>query len=144
MKTQSINWSTGQTSSPSISKSADGIRKADPAEIRKAMNAVTGYVVRGSIATFVVMAILVAAIWASQSLAASGIVQAIIWANSLVFLALAVESSAARFQSLLVSGLALGVLALLSSPQAAGFSILAAAVIAAWAAWAIMQGWKKA
>jgi hypothetical protein len=144
MKTQSINWSTGQTSSPSISKRADGIRKADPAEIRKAMNAVTGYVVRGSIATFVVMAILVAAIWASQSLAASGIVQAIIWANSLVFLALAVESSAARFQSLLVSGLALGVLAMLSSPQAAGFSILAAAVIAAWAAWAIMQGWKKA
>lgn len=147
MRTQSINWSSNQTSSNPISDCLQGIKKTDPAEVRQAVTSAietaTQHVVRASIATGVVVGILVAAIWAADSLAASGIVQAIIWANAIIFLALAVESSASNFKPLLATGLGLGVLALLGSPQNIEFIIIAAVLIAAWSAWAILQGWKE-
>ncbi|HET6564243.1 MAG TPA: hypothetical protein VFG52_02420 [Xanthomonadales bacterium] len=147
MRTQSINWSSNQTSSNPISQRLQGIRKPDPAEVRQAVTSAietaTQHVVRASIATFVVVGILVAAIWAADSLAATGIIQAMIWASSVVFLALAVEAKASSFKPLLATGLGLGVLALLGSPQNFEFIIIAAVLIAAWSAWAILQGWKE-
>lgn len=147
MKTQSINWSFNQTRSIPTGKRLQGINKPDPAAVRQlvssAIETATQHVVRASVATMTVVAILVAAIWASEILAASGIIQAIIWASSLVFLALAVEANAQSFKPLLITGLSLGVLAFLSTPGSAEFTILAAVLIAAWSAWAILQGWKE-
>ena len=150
MKTQSINWSVDQRKSNSFAKRTYGhqetISPQDTAQMRKAVasaiETTTPHIVRGSIATVVVMAILTAAVWASESLVDSGVIQAIIWASGFVFLALAIDASAARFKALLASSLSMGVLALLSSPQATEFIMLAAAIIATWAAWAILQGWK--
>jgi multisubunit Na+/H+ antiporter MnhB subunit len=94
------------------------------------------------VATLGVTAILVGAIWAAETLADTGVVQAVIWTSSFVFLALAVDSSPSRFQPLLVTGLVLGVLAMLATPAEIGFTILAAAIISAWVAWAILRNWK--
>jgi hypothetical protein len=147
MKAQSMNWSINQTQSNTFGKSQQGINRPDPAAVRQAVSSAiesaTQHLVRDSVAAMVAVAILVAAIWGSEILAASGIIQATIWASSFVFLALAVEANAASFKPLLATGLALGTLALLSSPESSEFTILAAVLIAAWSAWAILQGWKE-
>lgn len=147
MKAQSINWSINQTQPSPFGNRLQGINKFDPAAVREAANSAIGsatqHLVRDSVATMVAVAILIAAIWASENLAASGIIQAIIWACSFVFLALAVETNVANFKALLATGLSLGILALLSSPESTGFTILAAVLIAAWSAWAILKGWKE-
>lgn len=148
MRTQSINWSVDHTAGNPIARHLQGISTKQPAEVQQAVSAVietaTAHVVRATVATMVVVGILVTAIWAADTLAATGIVQAIIWASAFVFLALAVESSTASFKPLLSTGLALGVLALLGSPQNTAFVIIAAALIAAWSAWAILRGWAEA
>lgn len=147
MKAQSMNWSINQTQSNTFGKSQQGINRPDPAAVRRAVSSAvesaTRHLVRDSVATMVAVTILIAAVWASEILAASGIIQAIIWASSFVFLALAVEANATSFKPLLATGLSLGILALLSSPESTGFTILAAVLIAAWSAWAILQGWEK-
>ncbi len=143
MRSQSINWPVNQAPSNPISKRFQAVNAPKPAEIRNAVTSAiqtaTAHTVRASVATGVVVGILVAAIWAADSLAATGIVQAVIWASAFVFLALAVEARPARFKPLLVSGLSLGVLALLGSPQHPEFVIIAAVLVAAWSAWAILQ-----
>lgn len=145
MKAQSVNWSIDHTPTSTVGKSQQGIRKPDKAAVRQvvgsAIESATQHVVRASVATLVVVAIIVAAIWASEILAAGAVIQAIIWASSFVFLALAVEANAASFKPLLASGLSLGILAFLSAPGNTEFTILAAVLIASWSAWFILQGW---
>lgn len=147
MKSQSINWSINQTHSNNVGSHLQGNNKPDSAVVSQLVSStiesITQHVVRASIATMVVVAILIAAIWASEFLAASGLVQAMIWASGFVFLALAVEARAAHFKPLLATGLGLAVLALLSTAESMEFTILAAVLIAAWSAWAILQGWKE-
>jgi hypothetical protein len=143
MRSQSIDWSVNQATSNPVSKQFQTLNAPQPAEVRKAVTSAietaTTHLVRASAATGTVAGILVAAIWAADSLAATGIVQAVIWASAFVFLALAVEASAASFKPLLATGLSLGVLALLGSPQNPEFVIIAAVLVAAWSAAAILH-----
>lgn len=122
-QTHSIHWQSGTN-------------------LARAIDSAVHRLARASVATLGVTAILVGAIWAAETLADTGVVQAVIWTSSFVFLALAVDSSPSRFQPLLVTGLVLGVLAMLATPAEIGFTILAAAIISAWVAWAILRNWK--
>ena len=102
----------------------------------------TRQLVRASAVTLLVMAILVGALLGTQYLAATGIMEAMICAAGLVFLGLAVESSTPWFKPLLLTGLALPVLALLSFNQAIEFTVLAAVIVATWAATGLLKAWK--
>lgn len=143
MRTESINWSVNQTHTEPVTGRMSPINTPRPAEVREAVSSMietaTGHLVRGTVATMVVIGILVAAIWATDTLAATGVVQAVIWAGAFVFLGLAVESSAATFKPLLATGLALGTISLLGAAQNMALVIIAAALIAAWTAWAILR-----
>jgi hypothetical protein len=66
--------------------------------------------------------------------------QVLTWASGFVFLGLAVESESAELSILnLATGIALPVLALLSSRFAVELTIVAAALVAAWVAAAILR-----
>jgi hypothetical protein len=147
MKTQSFNCLTNQFDAGITDTRLQGVITPNPAAIRRfvssTLDSATRHLVRAVIATLVVVAIPITAIWASEALAASGIVQAIIWGSGFIFLALAVEANSDRFKPLLATGLSLGVLALLNSTGSVVFAFLAAILIAAWSAWAILQGWKE-
>lgn len=144
--THSISWSVSKTQPMPMGKRLAAIKpqhtQALGTTFTTAVNSATNRVIRASIATLVVATILIAAIWASEALAASGVVQAIIWASSLVFLGLAIDSSRTMSLPFLITGLIQGVLSLLSSPENIEFTMLAATVIATWVGLAILQGWK--
>jgi hypothetical protein len=123
-QTHSFNWQTGT-------------------HLARAIDSAIHRVARASATTLAVSAILFGAIWAGETWADTGVVQAVIWASSLVFLALAIDSSADQFKPLLTTGLLLGVLAFLATPEAIGFTILAAAIISAWVAWAILGAFSR-
>jgi hypothetical protein len=123
-QTHSFNWQTGTN-------------------LARAIDSAVNRLARASATTLAVSTILFGAIWAGETLADTGVVQAMIWASSLVFLALAIDSNANQFKPLLATGLVLGVLALLASPAEIGVTILAAAIIAAWVAFAILRAWES-
>lgn len=100
-------------------------------------------VLRASAATLVIMTILVGAIWGSQDPMASRLIEVMLWAGGFVFLALAVDSNTPRSIWLLATGVALPILALLGSGQAIEFTLIAAVLVAIWAGYAIISGWKE-
>jgi hypothetical protein len=86
------------------------------------------------------LAIIIAAAWAIGSEQSAIILQAIIWAAGCVFLALALEAAQTkRSIGLLLTGLALPVIALLSSRVAVEFAVVGATLIAAWVAAALLR-----
>lgn len=85
------------------------------------------------------LAIIVGSAWAIGTFETSIVLQALIWAAGFVFLAIAVEARKLNFAGLLLTGLALPVLAVLSSKVAVEFAIVAAALIAGWVATAIFK-----
>jgi len=120
MNTRSINWTSTAT-----------------AKDRKVWNAseTIGQATRHSSrvlgAATPALAIVVAAAWAIDSVAAGPILQAILWSTGFIFLALAIETNKA-FGTLVVSGLAITGLAVLSEYVALEFAVAAAAIIAGW------------
>jgi dolichyl-phosphate-mannose--protein O-mannosyl transferase len=86
------------------------------------------------------LAIIVAAAWAIGSEQSAHILQAIIWAAGFVFMALALEvAQTKRSIGLLLTGLALPVIALLSSHVAVEFAVVGATLIAAWVVAALLR-----
>lgn len=86
------------------------------------------------------LAIVVAAAWVVNLPDQVMYLQALTWASGFVFLALAVESESAESAILsLATGVALPVLAWLSSSAALELLIVAAALAAAWVAAAILR-----
>jgi hypothetical protein len=62
-----------------------------------------------------------------------------LWASGFIFLALAIDSEKPAVGLQLATGIALPVLALLSSRVAGEFAIIAAVVVAAWLAASILR-----
>ncbi len=85
------------------------------------------------------LAIVIGAAWAITVPSLEQFLQASLWASGFIFLALAVDSEKPAIGSLLTTGIALPILALLSSRVASEFVIVAAVVVAAWVAVAILR-----
>ena len=86
------------------------------------------------------LAIIVAAAWAIGGEQSASVLQAILWTSGFVFLALAVEGAQTKhFARLLLTGLALPVLALLSYHVAVEFAVVGATLIAVWVVAAIVS-----
>lgn len=85
------------------------------------------------------LAVMVVATWAVSGGGHNGVLQACVWASGFVFLALAVDTPRAGFTPLLVTGLALPVLALASAHIAVEFALLAALIVAGWVAAAVLR-----
>lgn len=81
------------------------------------------------------------ATWAAVTPALAQYLGAVLWAGGFVFLALAIEPGVKRVYPLALTGLALPALAVLGSRVAVGFTLVAAAIVAAWlAAWIVRRG----
>lgn len=89
---------------------------------------------RWSVAGSVAMALTLVATWAAITPAVDQFLAAGLWASGFVFFALALEVGIRKIVPYVLTGLALPVLAVMGMELAAGFSILAAAVIAVWLA----------
>jgi hypothetical protein len=85
------------------------------------------------------VAILVAAAWLAASPQTIIYLQATLWATGFVFLGLALDSGKASLAASLVTAAALPALAILSANVAAELAIVAAALLAAWVAFAIFR-----
>lgn len=85
------------------------------------------------------LAIIVGAVWAVTVPGLGQYLQASLWASGFVFLALALDSTKPTVGWPLATGIALPVLALLSSRVAIEFAIVAALVVAVWVATSILR-----
>jgi hypothetical protein len=140
MKTQSINWNESSTNLTGFGTRIERAARKTPG----AFDVATGQLVRTIGAILAAASILLAAIWANQAFAGTGVPEALIWTSGLVFLALAVESSAEKFVAFLATGLVLPILAILSAKLASEFAVVAAGVLATWASLAVLKYWHKA
>ncbi|MGH8035257.1 MAG: hypothetical protein ACREO9_08540, partial [Lysobacterales bacterium] len=86
-----------------------------------------------------VSAILAGSAWAIGSFNSAIVLQAMNWVAGFIFLALAMETRKPNFEGLLLTGLALPVLALLSANVTVEFAIVGAALVAGWVAAAILK-----
>ena len=91
------------------------------------------------------LAILVGSAWLVNLPDVAVYLQALLGAGGFVFLALAVDSETPQTALLqLATGIALPVLAWLSSREATELALVAAALVAVWvAAWVIAAGWQS-
>jgi len=85
------------------------------------------------------LAIIVGAAWLVAAPDLVVYLQATLWASGFVFLGLALESKKATIFASLATGIALPVLALLSSKVAPELAIVAATIVAAWVAVGIFR-----
>jgi len=132
MNTHLIEWST---------IGARGKRMAlDPArQLRGLLRLAT----KALLALVPALAIVVGAAWLVNTPDLVIYLQVLTWASGFVFLGLAVESETAEVSILgLATGIALPVLALLSSTVAVELAIVAATLAAAWVAAALLQ-WRS-
>ncbi len=119
-----IEWSTGATINP-----VTVVRNwPAPTPLVRTKQ----YALRLLLAALPALTIVLGTAWIVSTFAAPGVLHAVLWAAGFVFLALAMESSKANAGALLATGLALPLLAILSSWVASEFAIIAAALIAAW------------
>ena len=128
MKTHSIEWSHSNTS--------QNLAIMDSAS---KLNRVLHLAGKGFVALVPALAIIVGAAWAVTVPSLELFLQATIWTSGFVFLGLALESDGATAGLALATGLMLPILALLSESVAGEFTIVAAALIAAWIAAAILR-----
>ena len=103
------------------------------------LNRVTHFSTRLLLAAVPALGMIVAASWAIGSEGTAAVLQAAMWASGFVFLALAIETRKASFSALLLTGLALPVLALMSAHVATEFAIVAATLVAGWTVAAIFK-----
>jgi hypothetical protein len=128
MKTHTHEWLPSTTSNRTFTvPSATSLNRA----LGLAAKAFTAFVPA--------LAIVVGAAWAITIPALEQILEASLWASGFIFLALAVDSERPSVGPLLITGLALPILALLSSRVAAEFTIVAAVLLAAWVAASILR-----
>lgn len=128
MKTHSIEWTH--------SKPNRNIAILDSAS---QLNRILQLAGKGFVALVPALAVIVGAAWAVTSPSLELFLQATIWTSSFVFFGLAIDSQKATIGLALASGIALMLLAWLSSSVASEFIIVAAALIATWFAAAILR-----
>jgi hypothetical protein len=128
MKTQTIEWLQNDFSTrTAIAGSA------------KTLNRTLGLAAKGFTALVPALAIVVGAAWAITLPGLEQFLQASLWASGFIFLALAVDSEKPAVGLRLATGIALPILALLSSRVAGEFTIVAAVIVAAWLAASILR-----
>jgi len=128
MKTHSITWSHGITSqNPAILASASKL------------NRILHLAAKGFVALVPALAIVVGAAWAITDPGLELFLQATLWTSGFIFLALALESDGAVVWLSLATAIVLPALTLLGDRVASEFTIIAAALVAAWVAAAILR-----
>lgn len=137
MKTQAIEWSYAERRDGRIApEPASTLPRSLPHELDGALSLLS----RILLAAVSALVILVGTAWLVTLPQHVLYLQAAIWAGGLVFVALAVESDSPLAATLqLATGIALPVLAWLSSRMAVELAIVAAALVAAWAVAAILK-----
>lgn len=129
MKTHSIEWSPVVTQNRRIALNPLG-------QLRNLLALAT----KASLALVSALALVVAATWLVTLPDQVVYLQATIWAAGFVFIGIATESESAEAAILgLATGIALPVLAYLSSSVAVEFIVVAATLVAAWVAAAILR-----
>lgn len=103
-------------------------------EIRRDARGLTHRLLRWGFAGFAATATLVISIWAALNPAMTTYLGVSLWGLGFVFFALAVEAGQRRAVPLVLTGMALPVLALVGDRLAGEFSILAGAIVAGWLA----------
>ncbi len=128
MRTQTIEWF--QNDLPSETAIAGSVRT---------LNRILCLAAKGFTALVPALAIVVGTAWAITLPGLEQFLQASLWASGFVFLALAIDSEKPTIGWLLATGIALPVIALLSSFVAGEFAIVAAVIVAAWMAAATLR-----
>ena len=128
MKTHSIDWTHSTTN-----------QNVAILETASKLNRILHLAAKGFVALVPALAIVVGAAWVITDPSLELFLQATIWTSGFVFLGLALESEGATAGLALATGLMLPILALLSESVAGEFTIVAAALIAAWIAAAILR-----
>jgi hypothetical protein len=128
MKTQSIEWTNINNLGATIAGNPVG-------RLNSAMSLVT----KAFLALVPAVAIVVGAAWLITAPDLVVYLQATLWASGFVFLGLAIDSEKSVASLSLVTGIALPVLAVLSSRVAVEIAIVAAVLVAAWVAAAIWR-----
>jgi len=128
MRTSTIDWL--QNDFPSRTAIAVSART---------LNRALHFLSQGLTALVPALAIVIGAAWAITVPGLEQFLQASLWASGFIFLALAVDSEKPAIGSLLTTGIALPVLALLSTRVASEFAIVAAVIVAAWVAVSILR-----
>lgn len=96
---------------------------------------------RWAVAFAVAIPLILATAWAAITPAVDQYLAAGLWAAGFVFFALALETAIRRILPFIFTGLTLPALAVLGMEFAAGFSILAGAIVAGWlAVWIVRRG----
>ena len=121
MRTQTIEWF--QNDLPSRTAIAGSVR---------ALNRILCLAAKGFTALVPALAIVVGAAWAITLPSLEQFLQASLWASGFIFLALAIDSEKQTIGWLFATGIALPVLAMLSSYVAVEFAVVAAVIVAAW------------
>jgi len=128
MKTHTIEWTNINNHSTTTARNPVG-------RVNSAMNLAT----KAFLALVPALAIVVGAAWL---IAAPGLVvylQVTLWASGFVFLGLAIDSKKSVASLSLATGIALPILAVLSSRVAVEIAIVATVIVAAWVAAAIWR-----
>lgn len=137
MKTQAIEWSYVEQRDNRIALNPP---RELPRSLQRSVPGALNLAARALLAVVVAAGVVVAAAWLVTLPEFAPYLQAAIWVGGFVFVALALESDsplAALLQ--LAIGVAMPVLAWLSSRMAVELAIVAAALVAAWAAAAILK-----
>ena len=128
MKTHTIKWF--QNDFPS---------KIGIAGSARTLNRALCLAARGFTALVPALAIVVGAVWAITDPGVEQILQVSLWACGFVFLALVIDSEKPPVGLPLATGIALPILALLSSRVASEFAIVGAVLVAIWVAALILR-----
>jgi hypothetical protein len=128
MKTHTIEWTNINQHSTAIDRNRVG-----------RLNSILSLATKAFLALVPALAIVVAAAWLITAPHLVIYLQATLWASGFVFLGLAIDSEKSVAGLSLASGIALPVLAVLSSRVAVEIAIVAAALVAAWIAAAIWR-----
>ena len=128
MKTHAIEWTTIQSGSTAITRNPVG-----------RLNGALHLATRAFLALVPALAIVVGTAWLVTVPDLVVYLQATLWASGFVFLALAIDSQKPVNGLSLATGVALPVLALLSSRVSVEIAIVAAVLVAGWTATAIWR-----
>ena len=128
MKTQTIEWTNINHHNTTTARNPVGH-----------LNSALSHATKAFLALVPALAIVVAAAWLITAPSLVVYLQATLWASGFVFLGLAIDSEKPVPSLSLATGIALPILAVLSSRVAVEIAIVAAVLVAAWVAAAIWR-----
>lgn len=128
MRTNTIEWLHHNSSN-----------RSSLAGSAKILNRALNLASKGFTALVPALAVIIGSAWAIANPNLETFLLASLWGVGFIFLTLAIDSKKKTFGPLLATGMALPVLALLSSRVAGEFAIVAAALVATWVAVSILK-----